>query len=108
MTKAIRLTDTHLVLLSAAGQHPERLLDLDAKLKESARKAVGEKLLGAGLVEERVADLDHPIWRTDEEGARFALRITASGLAAIGIEEAGPEGEVSVGSTEAPSPAFRH
>lgn len=85
MIKASKLNDTHLVLLSAAAQRSDGMLDLAARLKANAQRTVGEKLTGLGLVEEVPADADQPAWRTDENGERFGLKITEAGLAAIGV-----------------------
>jgi capsular polysaccharide biosynthesis protein len=46
-----KLTDTQLVLLSAAAQHPEGAIELAPDLKGAAKKAVG-KLLRDGFIEE--------------------------------------------------------
>jgi hypothetical protein len=93
MTRTPKLTDTHILLLSAASQRDDGLLDLSARLKGSALKATAEKLLNSGLAEEVPADLDQPSWRSDEMENRVGLRITATGLHAIGIEPDGEEPE---------------
>jgi hypothetical protein len=81
-----KLTDTQLVLLSAAARHPEGALELSSDFKGSGAKNVVGKLLRGGLVEEISAHGGLPIWRRDDEAGPFALRITTLGLAAIGIE----------------------
>lgn len=86
MTRTPKLTDTHTLLLSAASQRDDGLLDLGARLKGSALKTTAEKLLNSGLAEEMPVDLDQPSWRTDEMENRVGLKITATGLQAIGIE----------------------
>lgn len=93
MTRTPKLTDTHTLLLSAASQRDDGLLDLGARLKGSALKTTAEKLLNSGLAEEVPADLDQPSWRSDEMENRVGLRITATGLQAIGIEPDGEEPE---------------
>jgi Protein of unknown function (DUF3489) len=83
---ANQLTDTQLVLLSAAAQHPERAIELAPDLNGSAaRKTVG-KLLRDGLIEEIPACSALPVWRRDDEAGPLALRITQHGLSAIGVE----------------------
>lgn len=93
MTRTPKLTDTHTLLLSAASQRDDGLLDLSARLKGSALKITAEKLLNSGLVEETSVDLDQPSWRIDEMENRVGLKITAAGLQAIGIEPDGEEPE---------------
>lgn len=87
MTRTTKLTDTHILLLSAASQRDDRLLDLGARLKGSALKTTAEKLLNSGLAEEVPADLDQPSWRSDEMENRVGLKITSAGLQAIGVEQ---------------------
>ena len=80
-----RLTDTQLVLLSAAAQHPEGAIELASNLKGgAAKKAVG-KLLRDGLIEEIPAGAGLPVWRRDDDAEALGLRITSDGLAAIGV-----------------------
>ena len=80
-----RLTDTQLVILSAASQRDDRGVALPANIKgEAARKAI-EKLIQVGLVEELEAAGSLPVWRRDIENRPMALRITKSGLDAIDV-----------------------
>jgi Protein of unknown function (DUF3489) len=77
------LTDTQLVILSAASQRDDRGVELSANIKgEAARKAVG-KLIRASLLEEVHAAGSLPVWRRDDDSGPMALRITKSGLEAI-------------------------
>ncbi len=85
-----KLTDTQLVILGAAarrGGHP--ILPLPETLKGGAAHKVVGALLSRGLIEETLAlpTTEH-IWRTGEDGQRYLLRITAAGIAAIGVEAA--------------------
>jgi len=82
---ANKLTDTQLVLLSAAAQHPEGAIELASDLKGGTKKAVG-KLLRDGFIEEIPARGALPVWRRDGDAGPLALRITPHGLAAIGVE----------------------
>ena len=83
---ANQLTDTQLVLLSAAAQHPEGAIELASDLKDgAAEKAIG-KLLQGGLIEEIPAGGALPVWRRDDNAGSLALRITPHGLAVIGVE----------------------
>ncbi len=81
-----KLTDTQLVLLSAAAQHPQGAVELRSDRKGSATKKVVGKLLRDGLIEEIPARGSLPAWRRDDDAGALALRITPHGFAAIGIE----------------------
>jgi uncharacterized protein DUF3489 len=98
-----RLTDTQLIILSAASQREDHGVELPANVKdETARKAV-DKLIRAGLLEEVRAAGSLPVWRRDDETGQFALRITKNGLEAIDVGD-----EVVVFPTETsvrPAPA---
>jgi hypothetical protein len=80
----MKLTDTQLVLLSAASQRQDGAVEIDPKLKGSATDKVVVKLLGQQLVEEIPAQGGLPVWRRDKDKGALALRITAQGLSAIG------------------------
>jgi hypothetical protein len=82
-----KLTDTQLVILSAASQREDGAVELLANVKgETARKVV-DKLIRAGLLEEVRAGGSLPVWRRDDESGAMALRITKSGLEAIDVED---------------------
>ena len=82
-----RLTDTQLIILSAASQRDDRGVELPANIKgEAARKAV-DKLIRAGLLEEVRAAGSLPVWRRDDDSGPMALRITKNGLEAIDVED---------------------
>jgi hypothetical protein len=80
------LTDTQLVLLSAAAQHEEHLITPPATLKGRAVQNALTSLIRRRLVEERLVSAQQPHWRTEEAGQLIGLRITASGLAALGLD----------------------
>jgi hypothetical protein len=86
-----KLSDTQRVILSRAAQHEALLATPPAKLPAAARQAVLRSMIGKGLLEEVPAPREAIAlgWRQDEDAAWVALRITAAGLAAIGVE---PEG----------------
>ena len=73
----MKLTDTQLVLLSAASQRHDRVLERPSNLVGGAAGKVIDKLLTAGLIEEIPSRSSLPVWRRDEEGAR-SVRITSS------------------------------
>jgi Protein of unknown function (DUF3489) len=82
----VKLTDTQLVLLSAASQRDDRVLERPANLTGSAAGKVVAKLLTEGLVEDIQSRGSLPTWRSGEDGPR-SLRITKKGLRAIRIED---------------------
>jgi hypothetical protein len=84
----MKLTDTQLVLLSAASQREDRAI-VAPNLKGSAAHKVVGKLLTEGLIEEVPAGGALPVWRRNDEEGALALRITRRGLAAIRVDEDG-------------------
>lgn len=98
------LTDTQLVMLSAAAQREDHGLVLPERLKgQAARKSV-ERLLRLGFIEEIAASGTLPVWRRDDEGS-YALRITALGLSAIGNKPEGTEEGGEAAHEDRPGPA---
>ncbi len=91
-----KLSDSQLVVLSAACQRADRnVLPLPAKLKGGAAGKVVNSLLAKGLIKEVRAKRDKPVWRTDDDRGRIALRATHAAFDALGIDpnEAGSEGD---------------
>jgi hypothetical protein len=81
----MKLNDTQLMLLSSASRRDDRLVVIQANLKNAAPKLV-KPLLKAKLLTEIAAKPEMPLWRRGEDGAH-ALQITKTGLAAIGVTE---------------------
>ncbi len=84
-----KLTDTQLVILSAAARRQDgTVLPLPRSLKvnKAAATTVLESLLKKGLVAERPAAADEADWRETRDGGRTALVIADAGLQAIGVE----------------------
>src|ERR1700684_1444873 len=79
---SIKLTDTQLVLLAAAAQRKDLCLVAPPTLKGATARKVASKLISAGFVKEVKAKASDPIWRWDE-GASYALKLTAAGAKAI-------------------------
>ena len=96
----MNLSDTHLVLLSAAAQLDDHLLLRPEQLTTKATGKLAAKLVRLGAAEEVSVSPDQPRWR-EEDGNPVGLRITAAGLAALGIEQ----GSADHDRDEAPSPA---
>ncbi len=77
------LTNTQLVILSAASQREDRGVELPANVQGKAAGKIVAKLIRAGLLEEIAASGSLPVWRRDNDNGAIALRITKAGLAAI-------------------------
>jgi uncharacterized protein DUF3489 len=93
------LTDTHLVLLSAAAQRDDGLLTPLEHLKGGARQKCVTKLLAQNLVLEVAVTRDQFAWREDADGSRLGLRMTSAGLRAIGLDPE-PASDAEAGSTD--------
>jgi hypothetical protein len=91
----IKLTDTQLVLMSAAAQREDRCLTRPEKLKVAAVAKLTAKLAVPGLAREIKAKPGMPIWRRDEEQRPFALKLTPNGLNAIALDD-----DPAVGASE--------
>ncbi len=88
-----RLTDTQLVILSAAaGRESHAVLPLPKSLKanKGAAATALRALIKKGLIEETPAALGDESWREDEAGRKIALTISDAGLAALDGEPAAP------------------
>src|SRR5271154_2807345 len=84
---SIKLTDTQLVLLGAAAQRKDLCLVAPPTLKGATAQKVASKLISAGFVKEVKAKASDPIWRRDE-GASYALKLTAAGANTIAADDA--------------------
>ncbi len=77
-----KLTDTRLIILSAASQRPEGLilpLPKSTKLSKTAAAPVLQALLKQKLIAEHPAESGSEVWRQDGE-TKLALKITESAL----------------------------
>jgi Protein of unknown function (DUF3489) len=86
MEDSVKLTDTQLVLLSAASQRDDRALERPSNLTGGAAGKVVARLLAEGLVEEIQSRGSLPVWRRDGDDAH-TLRITKKGLQAIRVDD---------------------
>lgn len=91
------LSDTQLVILSAAARREDRnVLPLPGSLRGGAATKVIGALLSRGLIAETTTDSQtkadaalNRFWRNDEDGRATLLHISAAGLVAIGIDSEG-------------------
>jgi hypothetical protein len=83
-----RLSDSQLVVLTAACQRPDRcVFPVTAKLKGNAAGNVLKSLLKKDLIKEvRAKSSDDTVWRHDEQHGRMTLVATKSAFAALGID----------------------
>jgi len=86
---SIKLTDTQLLMLSAAARRNDRCLVAAPNVKAGAAQKIAGKLIASGLVKEIKAKPGAPVWRRDDEaGQSYALKLTAAGAKAIAVDEA--------------------
>jgi len=86
---SIKLTDTQLLMLSAAAQREDRCIAAPPSLKGAAAQKIAAKLVAVGLAKEVKAGQRSHVWRRDEAtGQTYSLKLTAAGLKAIRVEEA--------------------
>ena len=102
---SVKLTDAQLVMMSAAAQRKDRCLSAPATIKGAALSKVSAKLAKLGLVREIEAKPGAPIWRRDDAGQGYALKLTAAGLKAIAVDE-GSQDAIEPG--EAPQPQAKN
>ncbi len=90
-----KLTDTQLLILSAASQRDDRGVELPQR---ASRQAV-DKLIRTKLLEEVRTRGSLPVWRRGSESGPIALRVTKSGLQAIAVADDGSAAkEPSIGN----------
>ena len=96
---SVKLTHAQLVLLSAAAQREDFCLTAPDKLKGAILTKVSERLVKLGLVREVRAKAEMPVWRRDDSGQSYALKLMAAGLKAIAVDDGSEE---AVARREAP------
>jgi DNA-binding MarR family transcriptional regulator len=95
LSMSIKLTETQLMMLSAAAQRNDRHLIAAPNLKGAAAQKIARKLIDAGLVREVRAKAGAPVWRRDgDAGFSYALRLTTAGTNAIAIDKRSESGLV--------------
>jgi len=107
-----KLTDTQLVILSAAAQRDDGVvlpLPDTLTLNKGAATSVLKGLIKKGLIAERPAPAGAEVWREGDDGERIALAITEAGLNAIGVtpEDVAAAPSASKTTARAGSPAKR-
>jgi hypothetical protein len=99
----VKLTDAQLVTLSAAAQREDHCLTAPGKMKGAILAKVGEKLVKLGLVREVRAKAGMVVWRRDDVGQSYGLKLTAAGLRAIAVDD-GSDEAIAVRDAPLPQP----
>jgi hypothetical protein len=102
---SVKLTDAQLVMMSAAAQRKDRCLSAPATIRGAALSKVTAKLAKLGLAREIEAKSGGPIWRRDDAGQGYALKLTAAGLKATAVEEGSQD---TMEPSEAPQPQAKN
>jgi hypothetical protein len=103
---SVKLTEAQLVMMSAAAQRKDCCLSAPATIRSAALSKVSARLTKLGLACEIEAKPGAPIWRRDEAGQSYALKLTAAGLQAIAVDDEGPEGPIE--TNKAPQPQAKN
>ena len=82
-----KLTDTQLIVLSAAAARDDGIAIAPAKMNKAAASKVGSSLVARKLMREARSKSGMPIWREDKDDRPISLVITRAGRNAIGVDE---------------------
>jgi hypothetical protein len=82
-----KLTDTQLIVLSAAAAREDGIAVVAAKMNRAAASKIGSSLVTRKLMREVRAKPGMPVWRQGEDGRPISLIITRAGRDAIGVDE---------------------
>lgn len=109
----MRLSDTHLIILSTAQQRDGLVLPIPDTVRASPEEIqkILRQLLKAELICERQAEPGQEFWRDAEEGVRLALILTEAGKARLsngGDADKRDRKEPSDGNPPSPTPARRN
>jgi hypothetical protein len=102
-----KLSDSQLVVLSAACQRPDRsVYPLTVKLPGAAAAKVLGSLLNKELVREVQAKREDTVWREDKKRGRLTLRATPAAFKTLGIDDPETPGEAETpDNTDGAEPA---
>jgi hypothetical protein len=82
-----KLTDTQLIVLSAAAARDDGVAVVPARMNRAAASKVGASLVTRKLMREMRSKPGMPVWREDKDSRPISLIITRAGRDAIGVEE---------------------
>jgi hypothetical protein len=100
---SVKLADAQLVMLSAAAQREDHCLSAPDKMKGAILAKVNGKLVKLGLAREVRAKAGMPVWRPDDAGQSYALKLTAAALKAIAVDK-GPKEPIATSTRPRPQP----
>ena len=86
-----KLTDTQIKVLTSALGRADGMVIRPEALNRTAVVKVAAKLLDQALVQEVPAKLGTPIWRMDDDGRAFSLKILKAGRVIVQAPGAGPK-----------------
>jgi hypothetical protein len=96
-----RLSDSQLIVLTAACQHADRcVFPVTPKLKGNAAGNVLKSLLKKDLIKEVRAKRDDTVWRHDEDRGRMTLVATKAAFVALGIDPRDEAEDAEAGSAD--------
>ena len=98
----IKLTSSHLAILASACSRDDALAIRPSDLKPAAAAKAGVKLVELGLVREVRAKGDMPVWREDEQGRGYSLKILKAGRVAVQTMTPTPEAALTSIGSDAP------
>ncbi len=81
-----KLTDTQLIVLSAAAARDDGIAIIPTTMNKAAASKVGSSLVARKLMREVRSKSGMPIWRKDEDDRPISLVITRAGRNAIGAD----------------------
>jgi len=88
-----KISEARRLMLQAAAERKDRLLQPPANARGAVAKTVAGKLIDAGWAKEIKAPNGAPVWRKDAaSGELYALKLTAKGLKAVEAENEGAVG----------------
>jgi uncharacterized protein DUF3489 len=83
-----KLTDTQLIVLSAAAARDDGIACVPPKMNGAAASKVGASLVTRKLMREVRSKPGMPVWREGEDGRPISLMITRAGRDAVSVGEA--------------------
>jgi hypothetical protein len=102
------LTDTQLILLSAASQRDDLLFARPSTINARAADAAIAAVVRRGLAAEVTTVRDQPHWHLDEGRGPIGYRISGRGLAALGLPADDDGSAVDPGPDDGLRPTKRH
>src|ERR1700682_3890607 len=87
-TTMAKLTDTQLIVLSAAAARDDGVAVVAAKMNRATASKVGASLVTRKLMREVRSKHRMPVWREGEDGRPISVIITRAGRDAISVGEA--------------------